>query len=236
MRHLFPNYGKLWDEMLVGFDKPAGLGQTNSKATIQSQITAAANQYGVPPALALAVAQQESGFQQYNSSGGILQSTIIVKGQPQPGALGVMQLMPATAASLGVDPTDQQQNIDGGVKLLSQLLTQFNGNVPNALAAYNAGPGAVINAGGVPNIPETQNYVSSIMANYQGQGGSSTVTPGSSSDTSASDSSTDPSTGGGFSDTLASLQDTVSNLDFTDPTTIAVTAGLGFGLLYLIFG
>lgn len=146
-----------------------GLGDT---ATIQAQITAAANQYGVPPSLALAVAQQESGFQQTGAGGSTLKSSA--------GALGVMQLMPATAAGLGVDPTDQQQNINGGVQLLGQLLTQFNGNVPDALAAYNSGAGNVIKYGGVPPFAETQNYVSSIMANYQASGGSTAVSSSSS--------------------------------------------------------
>lgn len=133
-----------------------GLGDA---ATVQAQIAAAAAQYGVDPNLALAVAKQESGYQQYGSGGGVLTSSA--------GALGVMQLMPATAAGLGVDPTNQQQNINGGVKLLSQLLNQFNGNVPLALAAYNAGPGAVQQYGGIPPYAQTQNYVASIMANYQ---------------------------------------------------------------------
>jgi len=162
-----------------------GLGDTT---TVQSQIVAAANQYGVPPNLALAVAKQESGYQQYNSSGGVLQSKPT---NGQPGALGVMQLEPATAASLGVDPTDQAQNIQGGVKLLSQLLTQFNGDTSKALAAYNAGPANVIKYGGVPPFAETQNYVASITANYNAMGGGSASTP----DTSGS-AATDPTATG----------------------------------------
>lgn len=135
------------------------MGATSSQQQVQAQIVSIANQYGVDPNLALAVAKQESGYQQYGASGGTLTS--------RAGALGVMQLMPATAAGLGVDPNDQTGNITGGVKLLSQLLSQFNGNVPNALAAYNAGPDAVQKYGGVPPYAETQNYVTSIMANYQ---------------------------------------------------------------------
>ena len=133
-----------------------GLGDA---AAVQAQIVAAANQYGVDPNLALAVAKQESGYQQTGSGGGTLTSSA--------GALGVMQLMPSTAAALGVNPNDQTQNINGGVKLLSQLLSQFGGNTSEALAAYNAGPAAVQKYGGVPPYPETQNYVSSILANYQ---------------------------------------------------------------------
>jgi len=175
-----------------------GLGDASG---VQAQITAAANQYGVPPALALAVAQQESGFQQTSASGGTLTSSA--------GALGVMQLMPATAAGLKVDPTDQQQNINGGVQLLGQLLTQFNGNVSDALAAYNSGASNVIKYGGVPPFPETQNYVSSILANYQGGGGSSIVQPSSSSsDSSSSDSSTPDSSGFDLSNLLPSSDST----------------------------
>lgn len=114
-------------------------------------VQAAAQKYGVDPNLALAVANQESHYNQAAIS--------------SKGAVGVMQLMPATAAGLGVNPYDVSQNIDGGVRLLSQLLQQF-GSVPLALAAYNAGPGAVKQYGGIPPFPETQNYVSSILDSY----------------------------------------------------------------------
>ena len=76
------------------------------------------------------------------------------------GAQGVMQLMPATAAGLGVtDPFDARQNIMGGAKLLAQNLSMYGGNIDLALAAYNAGPGNVAAYGGVPPFAETQNYV-----------------------------------------------------------------------------
>lgn len=118
---------------------------------IISLLTSAANKYGVPPELAIAVAQQESGGNP--------------KAVSPAGAIGVMQLMPATAASLGVtDPTDPTQNINGGVLYLSQLLAQFNGDPQLALAAYNWGPGNV-SKNGYSNWPaETQNYVSSIWS------------------------------------------------------------------------
>lgn len=84
------------------------------------------------------------------------------------GATGLMQLMPATAKELGVtDITDPRQNIMGGAKYMSQLLDKF-GDVNTALAAYNAGPGAVGKAGGMPAFPETQKYVSAISNQYQG--------------------------------------------------------------------
>ncbi len=130
-------------------------------AEIQAQISSTAISQGVDPALALAVANQESGFNPLAVS-------------PK-GAAGVFQLMPATAASLGVsDSFDVTQNINGGVSLLAQLNQQFAGNVPLVLAAYNAGPGAVNQAGGIPPYPETQNYVASILAAL-GIGGDSTA-------------------------------------------------------------
>lgn len=78
------------------------------------------------------------------------------------GAVGLMQLMPETAALLGVDPRDPNQNIRGGVRYLAFLLKQF-GSMPLALAAYNAGPSRVIKYGGIPPYKETQNYVSKIL-------------------------------------------------------------------------
>ena len=83
------------------------------------------------------------------------------------GALGRMQLMPATAASLGVtDPFDPKQNIYGGVHFLRVLINEFDGSLALALAGYNAGPGAVRRAGGIPPIPETQQYVIAVLAQY----------------------------------------------------------------------
>ncbi len=108
----------------------------------------AANRYAVDANLVRAVAWQESRFRSDAVS-------------PK-GAIGIMQLMPATAAQLGVNPYEPSQNILGGVAYLRALLTQFNGDVRLALAAYNAGPGAVLQYGGIPPFRETQNYVKSI--------------------------------------------------------------------------
>jgi soluble lytic murein transglycosylase-like protein len=121
-----------------------GLG-TASTSSIQSLITSVANSLGVPSSIALAVAQKESNFNQaaVGSSGEI----------------GVMQLMPATAAGLGVDPTDLNQNVTGGVSLLASLYQQY-GNWTQALEAYNAGPTAV-NQGTVPS--SSVSYASSIL-------------------------------------------------------------------------
>ncbi|HJP67629.1 MAG TPA: lytic transglycosylase domain-containing protein [Sphingomicrobium sp.] len=79
------------------------------------------------------------------------------------GAIGLAQLMPATARDLGVNPLDPIANLNGGARYLRQLLDQFDGNVEKALAAYNAGAARVRNAGGVPAIAETRNYVTSIV-------------------------------------------------------------------------
>jgi hypothetical protein len=108
----------------------------------------AATRFNVDPALVRAVAWQESRFRSDAVS-------------PK-GAIGIMQLMPATARSLGVNPHDPRQNIHGGVAYLSAMLNRFGGDTRLALAAYNAGPEAVTQYRGIPPFRETQNYVKSI--------------------------------------------------------------------------
>lgn len=79
------------------------------------------------------------------------------------GARGLAQLMPGTAAYLGVDADDPLQNLEGGARYLREQLDRFDGDLEKALAAYNAGPGRVVRAGGIPNIRETRHYVAAIM-------------------------------------------------------------------------
>lgn len=83
------------------------------------------------------------------------------------GAIGVMQLMPGTAKALDADPHDTEQNIDAGTRLLKELLMKYDGDVVKALAAYNAGPGAVAKYNGLPPYRETQDYVNKVIRDYQ---------------------------------------------------------------------
>ena len=115
----------------------------------QGQITGVAQKYGVDPRIFAALVRQESGNNQNARS--------------PAGAIGDTQLMPATARALGVNPSIESQNLEGGAKYLRQMLDKFGGNYTKALAAYNAGPGAVQRYGGVPPFAETQAYVKAIL-------------------------------------------------------------------------
>ena len=131
----------------------AASGATSGGTTdFESEINAAATGNGIDPALLKGLVQQESGFDPNARSGA--------------GAVGLTQLMPSTAAALGVtDPTDPAQSLQGGARYLREQLDRFGGDERLALAAYNAGPGAVAKYGGVPPYAETQGYVSKVMAN-----------------------------------------------------------------------
>lgn len=122
---------------------------------LTSIIEREAARHGLDPRLVELVVRHESNFDPYAHS--------------PAGALGLMQLMPETAASLGVDdPFDPAQNVAGGTAYLAQQMDAF-GDVRLALAAYNAGPGAVQRYGGVPPYAETRNYVASIYHEYTGE-------------------------------------------------------------------
>ncbi len=113
-------------------------------------IEQAAARNGVDPALLHGLIQQESGFDP--------------SAQSSAGAMGLTQLMPGTASSLGVaNPLDAAESIEGGARYLAQQLSHFGGNTADALAAYNAGPGAVQQYGGVPPYAETQSYVQKVL-------------------------------------------------------------------------
>lgn len=127
----------------------AGTALAAAGAPYQRLFEQAGQRYGVDPELLAAVAKTESGFSPAAVSAA--------------GAIGLMQLMPGTARGLGVDPRDPAQAVDGAARLLAQHLRTF-GSVPLALAAYNAGPGAVQRYGGVPPYAETQAYVRRVMA------------------------------------------------------------------------
>lgn len=121
---------------------------------IADLVRQSAHKYGVDPTLAEAVAKAESNFSP--------------KAVSEAGAVGVMQLMPETAAALGVtDPYNARQNVEGGVKYIKQLLNAFDGDVTKAVAAYNAGPQAVKAYNGVPPYAETQEYVKKVLDVYR---------------------------------------------------------------------
>ncbi|MEA2167868.1 MAG: hypothetical protein QOF76_1168 [Solirubrobacteraceae bacterium] len=123
---------------------------TGSRTAFAAEIDAAAERYGLDPALLRGLIRQESNF----DPGAVSAA----------GARGLTQLMPGTAAALGVDPTVPAQAIDGGARYLREQLDRFGGDPAKALAAYNAGPGAVQRYGGVPPYAETQGYVRDVMA------------------------------------------------------------------------
>ncbi|MCC6484562.1 MAG: lytic transglycosylase domain-containing protein [Armatimonadetes bacterium] len=127
---------------------------TGAGARYQDIIAEAASRYDLDPALIHAVMMCESGGRANAVSSA--------------GAQGLMQLMPATARSLGVDnPFDPQQSIMGGARYLRSLLDRL-GSADLAVAAYNAGPGAVEKYGGIPPYAETRNYVAAVMARWKG--------------------------------------------------------------------
>jgi soluble lytic murein transglycosylase-like protein len=126
--------------------KPAGVAEL---------VDNAARKYGLPPAFVRAVVAAESGYQANAVS-------------PK-GAIGLMQLMPGTARELGADPKIPEQNVDAGTRYLRDLLLKYDNQAYHALAAYNAGPGAVDKYHGVPPYRETQNYILNVLRNWKKQ-------------------------------------------------------------------
>jgi soluble lytic murein transglycosylase-like protein len=153
------------DGNVTVYDKPAVFGPTGARAIartvsvpsgsgIGELISQAATRYALNPELLHAVAWKESHFHS---------NAISPKG-----AVGIMQLMPDTARALGIDQYDPAQNIQGGAAYLRQMLNRYGENTSLALAAYNAGPGAVDRFCAVPPFAETQNYVSAIIGAVPG--------------------------------------------------------------------
>lgn len=130
------------------FSGPIGSGGTPHP--MQETIASVAKEHGIDPGLFDALVQQESG---YNPTA-----------RSRAGAMGLTQLMPETAKQMGVsNPFDPVQSLQGGARYLSQMIQRYGGDVEKALAAYNAGPGAVDKYGGIPPYAETRKYVSNIL-------------------------------------------------------------------------
>jgi len=128
----------------------AGAGEEGQGGQYEALIQQAAARNGVDPAVLHGLIQQESGFDPSATSSA--------------GACGLTQLMPGTASSLGVsNPLDPAESIEGGARYLGQLTSEFGGNTSDALAAYNAGPGAVQEYGGIPPYSETESYVTKVL-------------------------------------------------------------------------
>jgi soluble lytic murein transglycosylase-like protein len=135
----------------VNIDVPSSVAER--LAMWEPDLQELSGEYGVDPDLARAVMRLESGGNPNAVSSA--------------GAIGLMQLMPATARGLGVDPKNPRRNLEGGIKYLAQLADKYDGDYVKTLAAYNAGSARVDSYGGVPPFPETQRYVKNVLALYR---------------------------------------------------------------------
>jgi hypothetical protein len=149
-------------EVLVAVPTGPGIVVQSARRALEARpfaalIESVAHKHGVDPALVHAVVEAESNYQPAARS--------------QVGARGLMQVMPSTARDLGVKSArllfDPEENLEAGVKYLKWLLERFDGDLTSALAAYNAGPGAVQKYDGVPPFRETENYVKKVLSNFQ---------------------------------------------------------------------
>ena len=143
---------------LVPPSKPADEGQDLLKATAQELVTRAAVDAGLPPAIVQSIAKAESGYRTDAIS--------------RKGAIGLMQLMPATAADLNANPYDPLENAGAGARYLRQLLLRYQSDphqVSKAIAAYNAGPAAVDKYDGIPPYRETIDYVTRVLKEYESE-------------------------------------------------------------------
>lgn len=159
-------YSELSASMVMAFEQevelpapaPSPATAASAKAVVAERsphelVEAAAKKNGLPPSFVHSVVKAESGYQPDALS-------------PK-GAIGLMQLMPATAQSYGVNPRDPAQNVEAGAAYLRELLIKYDGDPRRALAAYNAGPGAVAKYNGVPPYAETQTYVERVLRRYK---------------------------------------------------------------------
>jgi soluble lytic murein transglycosylase-like protein len=134
----------------IGMTRPTALTPFRTPVALQAKLERSAARYQLSGELIAAVVWAESRFRPQARSAA--------------GAIGLMQLMPATARQLAVDPHNVDENIRGGTAYLRQLLNRYDGDLVRALAAYNAGPGAVDRYGGIPPFRETRAYVATILA------------------------------------------------------------------------